>query len=87
MLVHNILHVLQDSPVGSFVVWFQSDISHRNSTVHYQLEASSSPGFSIDGNSGVVTTASVLNPSTTYTVTSHMRLAVRSRDLSIIHIV
>jgi len=62
--------VLQDVSVGSFVMWVQVAVTDPNSTVQYRLVTSSSvtPGFSIDHDSGVVNTATVLDSSTTYSV-------------------
>ena len=49
--------------VGSYVTRVVTDAS--SNTVHYRLVT---PGFSIDRHSGVITTATALSPSTTYTV-------------------
>jgi len=58
---------IQDVAVGSFVMWVQANVSDSNSTVQYKLTMMT-PGFSIDHQSGVITTATTLNLSTTFTV-------------------
>ena len=62
--------MLQHLSVGSFVMWVQAAIADPNSTVQYRLVTPSSvtPGFSIDRQTGVVSTATVLDSSTTFSV-------------------
>ena len=65
--------LLQDSlAAGSFVLWVQSTVADANSTVHYRLVVTSSalmtPGFSVDRDSGIVSTATVLDAATAYSV-------------------
>jgi len=64
------VRVLQDLLVGSFVMWVQFAVTDTNSTVHYKLVTSPSvmTGFSINRQSGVVSTTAALDPTTTYTV-------------------